>query len=249
MRWTPSALPRPGGVRPLIPLRLLTARRHRPWIARPWIPRPRRLGGLTGPRGRTRTWTWTWTRTRTWCVHIWPLRLVESRRPWPARGRRALLTRARARASRPGAGTCRAWPGTANARHRVFGTLPRSVGQTGIVRRLPARSRRVSGPRRHAALWPGSRRPGRHVRGAGPAAVAARVPLVTGINGVGVGFQVRVPLVSVAVRVGSVAGPAVRASVRPAALTIHPAPPGPSVRHSPPKSSVGRARRRDGSDG
>src|SRR6202034_1183747 len=64
---------------------------------------------------------------------------------------------------------------------------------------------------------------------------AARVALVARINGIGVGLQERVPLVGVPLRVGSVAGPAARASVRPAALTIHPAPPGHTVRRSPPQ--------------
>src|SRR5262249_42179866 len=55
-----------------------------------------------------------------------------------------------------------------------------------------------------------------------------------GVNGVGVSFEVGIPLVGVPFRVGGTAGPAARASVRPAALTIHPAPPGHTVRRSPP---------------
>jgi hypothetical protein len=230
----------PGEVLSLVPLGLLTAGMPGTRIARIRIPAPRPGGrGAAGIRTRSR------------CVRIRSLlRVVKARRPRAARGRRALLARAGAGAGGSGAGTGWARPGAANARHRVLGTLPGPVGRSGIVRRLPARPGRVAGPGRHAALRPGSHRPGRHVRGAGPLAVsAARGALVAGINGVGVGFQVRVALVGVAVRVGGVASPAVRASVRPAALTIHPAPPGPSVRRSPPKSSVGRARLLDGIDG
>jgi len=212
-----------------------------PWIARPLRPWAR----VTGLPRRIRAWPW--------CVRVRlrALRVVEPRRARAARGHRALLARARlSRRPLPRAGAGRARPGTANARHRVVGTLPGPVGRPWVVHCLPARTWRVTGPGWHAALRPGARRPRRHVRGAGPFTLpAVRVAPVAGINGVGVSFQVGVPLVSVPVSVGSVAGPAARASVRPAALTIHPAPPGHTVRRSPPRSSVGRSRLPDRADG
>jgi hypothetical protein len=218
VRLPRSALCRSGEILSPVPLCLLIARVPLSRIARPRIPRPRWLGGPAGARARTRTRR----------IRPRPLRLVEPRGPGTTRGRRA-LTWPGSRAARPWAGARRAWPGTTNAGHRVLGTLPGPVGGSGVVHRLPGRAWRVSGPWRHAALRPGPRRSWRHVRGAGAVALpAARVALVIGVDGVGVCFQVGVPLVSVAVRVGGVAGPAVRASVRPAALTIHPAPPDPA---------------------
>ena len=251
-RWLPVW---PGSRRP--PGHRLLVRLSRPALCLPgealslislclplaWVPLPR-IPGLPWITGPLRPWarvtglprrTGAWS----WCVRVrlGALRVVEPRRARAARGRWALLARPRlARRTLPRAGARRARPGTANARHRVVGTLPGPVGRPRVVHCLPARTWRVTGPGRHAALRPGARRPRRHVRGAGPFMLpAARVAPVAGINGVGVSFQVGVPLVSVPVRVGSVAGPAVRASVRPAALTIHPAPPGHTVRRSPPQ--------------
>jgi hypothetical protein len=233
VRLSRPALCLPGEALSLIPLCLPLARVPLPRIpGLPWITRP--LGPwarVTGLPRRIRAWPW--------CVHVrsGALRVGEPRRARAARGRWAWLARARlARRTLPRAGSRRARPGTANARHRVVGTLPGPVGRPRVVHCLPARTRRVTGPGRRAPLRPGARRPWRYVRGAGPFMLpAARVAPVAGINGVSVSFQVGVPLVSVPLRVGSVAGPAVRASVRPAALTIHPAPPGHSVRRSPPQ--------------
>jgi hypothetical protein len=216
-------------------------------LPRTRVPRSRVSGlpceaGPVRPRGPARGPSLTGRpRTLTRCVRERPgaLRVVEPRGPRAAGWRLALLARtrlARARGRLPRAGTGRTRPGTANTRHRVLGTLPGPVGRPGIVHCLPAGTRRVTGPGRRAALRPGARRPWRHVRGTGPLALpAARVALVTRVDGIGVSFQVGVPLVSVPVRVGSVADPAARASVRPAALTIHPAPPGHTVRRSPPQ--------------
>lgn len=191
-----------------------------PRITRAWIPRSRGLGGVSGG-------------TRALCV-LWRLRspwVIEPRGARGARGSRALLARGREAGPR----TRLTWPGTANARHRVAGTLPGPV----VLRCLPGGTWRIPGPGRHAALRAGPLRARRQVSGAGALTVpASRVALVTGVNGVGARFQVRVPLVSVAVGVGSATGTAMRAFARPAALTIHPVPPGHGVRCSPPTRRV-----------
>jgi hypothetical protein len=209
--------------------------------ARPRTPRPRRPPGLTLGTGRSRPSRLTSrSRRRSWRVRVRPRTpgvREARRRPRAAGRRRTLLPGTRlARGRLPRARARRARPGTANPRHRVLGTLPGPVGRRGVVDSLPAGTRRVAGPRRVAALRPGARRPWRHVRGARSFALpAARVALVAGVDGVSVGFEVGIPLVGVPLRVGSTAGPAARASVRPAALTIHPAPPGHTVRRSPPQ--------------
>jgi hypothetical protein len=218
MPLTWSALCLPGVILSLVALSPV-ALSLIPRISRipgPRIPGPRGLGGASGG-------------TLAWCVwwRLWSPRVVEPRGARGTRRSRALLARGSGARSRARL----ARPGTANARHRVVGTLPGPV----VLWCLPAGTRRVSGPGRHAAVGTGSLRPWRQVSGTRAIAVsAARVALVAGINGVSVGFQVRVAQVSVAVGVGGVTGMAVRASAGPAALTIHPVPPGHGVRCSPP---------------
>ncbi|MDX6416256.1 MAG: hypothetical protein QOG28_876 [Trebonia sp.] len=244
-RWRPAASRsrRPPGRRPVVRRALSALCLSREGLGPPGevlslIPGLPGIPGHLRPRGAA-------GRARAWpgrvSVRTRPLRVVEPGRARPARWRRALLARTRlARGSLPRAGTGRSWPWAANTRHRVLGALP---GRSRVVHRLPARTWRVTRPGRRAALRPGARRPRGRVRGAGPVTFpAARVVPVAGVNGIGVSFEVRVPLVSVPFRVGSVAGPAVRASVRPAALTIHPAPPGHTVRRSPPQIECRAAR-------
>ena len=188
----------------------------------------RRPGGL---------WSRPLPRSRRIRVRSRTLGIVDTRGPRAAGRRLALLPGTRlARGRLPRARASRARPGSANARHRVLGTLPGPVGRRGVVDGLPAGTRRVARPGRVAALRPGARRSWRHVRGARSFALAAaRIALVARVNRVGVRFEVGIPLVGVPLRVGSAAGPAARASVRPAALTIHPVPPGHTVRRSPPQ--------------
>ena len=211
----------------LVSRTLLVRRMSLPLIPRlplPRVARPRRGGAWAGGCGRSRSWR----------VGIRPraVRVGGPRGPRAARRRGTLLPWPGARATRPRTRASGTRPRTAYARHRVVGTLPGPVSRRGVIRRLPASAASVAGPGRHAAaLRTAWRWTGWHVCGAGP---VGRETLVAGVNGVGVGLQVSIPLVGVALRIGSVAGPAVRASVRPAALTTHPVPP--SVRRSLPPS-------------
>jgi hypothetical protein len=135
VRLSRAALCLPGEALSLISLGLPLSRVSLPRIpGLPWITRPLRpWTRVTGLPRRTRAWPG--------CVHVRPgaLRVVEPRRARAARGRWALLARARLpRRTLPRAGTGRARPGTADARHRVAGTLPGPVGRPWVIHCLPA---------------------------------------------------------------------------------------------------------------
>jgi hypothetical protein len=211
-RWLPDG----HGSRPRLRLGCLPGMAKRlAGVSLPGVPRVRWLG--LGPRGAPRV------TARRRSRHP---RVVGASRARPARRGGAL----RARGRRPGAG-CLPGPWPAHAWYRVVGPLPRAAVRSGIVPGLPCRARRVPGSR-HAAFLARSGRSWRQVRGPRPR--ASHVILVARVDGVGTWFQVRVALVGVAIGIGSAAGTALRASARPAALTIHPQPPGDGVRGSPP---------------